>query len=96
MIIEGDGTLCWRLLLIANSVTVWWAWWYRGRPAGRHWPHGVAVAAWVAVLVASALQGGWLWAVTAILVPAACGTVCAVLFRGRRCSVRRRIDPQGR
>lgn len=85
MMFEGDGTLCWRLVLIANSVTVGWAWWYRrGRLASRHWSHGVALVAWLAVLVATALQCGWLWAVAAILVSTACGSACAVLFRAVR------------
>ena len=96
MIIEGDGTLCWRLVLIANSVTVWWAWWYGGQSAGRRWPHVLAVAAWMVVVAATALQCGWLWAAVALAVSAACGSLCAVLFRRWRSTIRGHIDPRGR
>lgn len=86
--IDADGTLCWRLLLVANSLTVWWAWCYRGPSAGQRWPHVVAVAGWAIVLATIAWQCGPAWAVAAFLASAACGVACAALFRRLRGDLR--------
>jgi uncharacterized BrkB/YihY/UPF0761 family membrane protein len=81
---DDDGTLCWRLLLIANSVTVGWAWWYRRQPAARRWPHIAALVALAAVVAATALQCGLPWGAATLLVAAGCGRLCVGLFRGVR------------
>lgn len=59
--IDDDGTLCWRLVLIVNSAGLWWGWW-RGRGAPRR---GTVALLWCALLAAAWLECGPGWGLVA-------------------------------
>ena len=57
-----DGSLCWRLLLVANSLTAWVGW-SRATAAADGWRwHWLAVPAWAGTVAATAVGCGGRWA----------------------------------
>lgn len=78
---DDDASLCWRLVLIANSAGLWWGWW-RGCGVLRR---GAVTVLWGGLLAAVWVECGHAWglvAATGSLLLAWLGTV--LVRRGGR------------